>query len=82
MSQPKLETSVQIIRFIQGLSYFIDHVKIIEVYQGGFSFKVRVPLWYKLSLGWILKKTIQKKLKERLIAGVCFKFDIYSKTFF
>ena len=82
MLQPKLETAFQIIRFLEGLSYFIDRVTITEVYYGGFSFKVKVPLWYKITLGWKLRKIIQEKLNERMYSSLSFKFKIYSQELF
>jgi hypothetical protein len=77
-----LDTTAKIIKFIDGLSYFIDVVKITEVYPGGFSFKVRVPFWYKILFGWHLRRTIQREMKSRMIIGVDFKFVIYSTEFF
>lgn len=82
MIENKLETSIQIIRFLEGLSYFIDHVHITEVYHGGFSFKVKVPFWYKISFGWRLRRIIQKRLSERMYSSLSFKFTIYSQELF
>lgn len=77
-----LQTASQIISYIEELSYFIDRVYIREVHTGGFSFMVRVPMWYKLFFGRMLRKTIQENLQKRLYVGVEFQFNIYSKKLF
>lgn len=77
-----LSTARSIIKYIEGLSHFIVRVSIKDVKPGEFYFSVEVPYWYKWTLGRILRRVIEKKLKERLILGVSFKFDIYSKTIF
>jgi hypothetical protein len=79
MLQPKLESAYQIIRFVDRLSHFIEHVSITKVYQGGFFFEVEVPLWFKWAFGWKLRRTIQKKLQDRIYDSISFEFKIYSK---
>lgn len=84
MSTPvkKLENSAQIVRYLEGLSYFISHAKITEVYPGGFFFIVKVPMWYKWIMGWKLKKRIEIGLRERMYDSISFRFKIFSKEFF
>ncbi len=77
-----LSTSAQIIEYIKDLSHFINHVRIVKVYPGGFLFEVNVPLWYKLVFKKRLSENIQKNLSERMITGIGFKFKIISKNFF
>lgn len=75
----KLETSSQIISYILSLSYFIESVKITEVHKCEFSFVVNVPFWYKMLFGRMLRRSIENNLKNRMILGVEFKFDILTK---
>jgi hypothetical protein len=79
---PRLETSAQIIRFVEHLSHFIDEVKITEVYSGGFSFKVKVPMWIRPIYGWRLRQIIQREMDKHMLLGVDFKFKLYSETIF
>lgn len=81
MPATKLETSNQIIKYILSLSDFIEYVKIIEVHKGHFTFAVKVPLWYKFFFGRMLRKSIEKNLKERMFSGVSFEFTLHHKTF-
>jgi len=77
-----LDTTVKIIRYVENLSTFIDNVTIVAVHDGGFSFKVKVPRWYKIIFSKILRKHIQKKLTEKIVPGVKFDFVFYSEDFF
>jgi len=78
MPDNKLDTAKKIIEFVENLSVFIEHVYISEVHAGGFSFNVKVPVWYHKTLGWWLKKRINKKVGERMLLGVTFDFKIYN----
>ena len=78
----RLETSSQIIRFIENLDHYIEYVKIDEVSRHEFHFMVKVPLWYKIVFGYFLRKKIQIEVSKRMLIGVGFKFDLYSKTWF
>lgn len=77
-----LDTSAKIVRYVEGLSAFIDGVTIVAVYSDGFSFKVRVPRWYKIIFSKTLRNYIQKKVSEKLVPGVKFDFTFYSEYFF
>ena len=78
----KLETSEQIIRFVENLAYHIEHVKIDDVGINEFHFKVLIPYWYKIAFGYFLKRKIQREVSKRLYIGVDFTFDLYSETLF
>lgn len=78
----KLETSQQVIRFIENLAHHIEYVKIDEVSGYEFHFMVKVPGWYKFAFGYFLRKKIQREVSKRMYMGVVFTFDLYSKTWF
>lgn len=77
-----LDTSKKITSYVESLSFFIDGARITAVYPGGFSFKVKVPRWFKIIFSRVLRKEIQKKVSERMIIGVSFDFIIYSEDWF
>jgi len=78
----KLETSQQVIRFIEGLAYHIEFVYVDKVDYNSFHFMVKVPGWYKFAFGYFLRKKIQREVSKRMYMGVVFTFDLYSKTWF
>lgn len=77
-----LDTTNKIVRYLEGLSYFIDEVRITKVENWSFTFRVKLPLWFKFLLGWFVRMEIERKLKQRIPAGITFKFELYSTHLF
>lgn len=78
----RLETTDQIIRFLENLAYHIEKVTITDVEGNRFFFVVTVPMWYKIIFGYFLKKKIRKELSFRMLVGVEFDFELDSETWF
>lgn len=78
MPYNKLDTTKKIIEFVENLSVFIEHVYISEVHAGGFSFKVKIPVWYQKLFGWYLKQKIKKRVGDRMLVGITFDFKFYN----
>lgn len=68
----------QIIDFVESLSIFVEHVHITEVHDGGFSFRVKVPFWYKKLFGWWIKMRIKNKLGPKIPHPIKFEFEIHT----
>jgi hypothetical protein len=73
-----LDTSKQVIDFLESISIFIEHVHITEVHSGGFSFCVKVPIWYKYLFGWWLRMKVKKEFPSRLPIGITFDFKLHT----
>lgn len=78
MPYNKLDTSKKIIEFVESLSVFIEHVYILEVHNGGFTFMVKIPIWFQKTFGWWLRRKIKKRVGERMLLGVTFDFEFYN----
>lgn len=78
MPYNKLDTSKKIIEFVENLSVFIEHVYISEVHTGGFSFMVKIPVWFQKTLGWWLRRRIKNKVGDKMLLGVTFDFEFYN----
>ena len=78
----KLDTTEKIVRFIENLAHYIESVTITDIEGNRFFFVVTVPMWYKLSFGYFLKKKIRKELTARMFIGVEFDFELESNTWF
>lgn len=73
-----LDTTKKIIDFVESQSIFIEHVYISEVHSGGFSFRIKVPIWYKYFFKWWLVYIIKKRMEPRMIVGVTFDYEFYT----
>jgi hypothetical protein len=77
-----LDNTEKIIRYLEGLSYFIEEVCITKVENWTFHFKVKLPWWFKFFLGWFVEREIKRLLTPRLPVGVKFEFTLYSTNLF
>lgn len=82
LHKPILYTTKEIINFVKSLSYFIEWVRVIKVEDKKFYFEVKIPLWYRWTLGYFLKKKIYKELRERIPASINFEFNFCGKELF
>lgn len=77
-----LDNTDKIIRYLEGLSHFIEEVHITKVEGWKFHFKVKLPLWFKFAFGWFVEREIKRLLTPRLPVGVNFEFKLYSTNLF
>lgn len=78
----RLDTTYQVIKYIEDQCHFIEAVKITRVEKGMFYFKVQVPAWFKWLFGKLLYRIIEKRLRANLHININFEFEIYSSYLF
>ena len=77
-----LYTTKEILDFVKSLSYFIEWVRIVKIEGAKFYFEVKIPLWYRWTFGYFLRKKIEKELGYRVPIGISFEFKFCGKELF